>query len=38
MRQLTDEPVDPPGSQGWLPQEEPPISGGECGWVSDFWA
>lgn len=35
---LTDEPVDPPADQGGLPQERLPLSGGECEWVSDFWA
>ena len=35
---LTDEPVDPPEDQGGLPQGPSTLSGGECEWVSDFWA
>jgi|GEM_PF-1719228 len=34
---LTDDPVDPPDSQGVVPTETVTLQGGECEWVSDFW-
>ena len=35
---LIDEPVDPLEDQGSLPHERLTLGGGECEWVSDFWA
>ncbi len=34
---LTDDPVDPPDTQGVAPGTRVTFDGGACEWVSDFW-